>query len=48
MADTVEEVELRDHDRFDDHDYAGADDCEESGDVHESESVKDDIAWTSQ
>lgn len=48
MADAIEEVELRDHDCFDHHHNACADDDKEGDDVQGSDGVEDDVAWASQ
>jgi len=48
MSDSVEEEELGRNGGLDKHDDAGRDDCQESDDVHRSNAVEDDIAWSSQ
>lgn len=48
MCRAVEEVEFRDGEGLDDHDDRCSDNCEEGDDVHRSNDIKNDEAWTGQ
>lgn len=48
MADGVEEEEFGDDEGFNQHAEGGDDDRDEGDDVHGSNDIKDDEAWSSQ
>jgi hypothetical protein len=48
MSDGVEEEELGRNGGFHEHNDAGGNNCQEADDVHHSDAIEDDIAWSGQ
>ena len=46
VSDSIEEEELRRHRSLNKHDNACSNDCKEANDVHDTDAVEDDVAWS--
>lgn len=48
MPTRIEEEEFANDKRLDEHDRAGRDDSQQADDIEHSDSIEDDISWSSQ